>query len=562
MSQDCRTHTGFGQASNERAGRAETAWRGPLSRSGGLSGRGVSIGGARGVLSALLVVGLAVIVGCENDSYMNPGVVGRWENTPTIVPVLDRLSVVEGAGSAEMGEFAKITSEDLIPEVDVYRVDAGDTVEVIINELFNPGSAERFERTVDPRGFIDLPQLSTVYVAGMSSEEAAQSIARQYKGKKVLNEPVVSVNILARRRLTYNVMGGVTAPGTYAIPRPEFRLLEALTQAGRFQEQTQYVYVIRSVALSDRAAGRFRPGDAAAPADISQPAEPGKTVTVPPPGKSDSSVIDLIDSLGTPQPQGQPSPSPSVMEPNGQRGAMPTIDIDTVARTGGPSGTSAGGVSTARVAPAASRGSELTSAGGSRWVFVNGQWVSASSVAGLGGQRGVNVNMAQSILTQRVLRVPLSSLLSGSAQQNVVIRPGDIIRVPSQTEGLVYVEGQVQRPGPYSLPTVGSLTLTRAIVAAGGLGDIAIPERVDITRFVGPDRQATVRLNYRAIKEGTQPDLYLRDGDMINVGTNFWALPLAVVRNGFRASYGFGFILDRNFGFDVFGPQQTSSGGF
>jgi polysaccharide export outer membrane protein len=514
---------------------------------------------------ALVLGGACVclVTGCENDSYLNPAVTGRWENTPTIVPILDRLSVVEGTGPGEMGEFAKVTSEDLIPEVDVYRVDAGDTVEVIVNELFNPGSAERFERTVDPRGFIDLPQLSSVFIAGMSSEESAQSIARQYKSRRVLNEPVVSVNILARRRLTYNVMGGVTAPGTYAIPRPEFRLLEALTQAGSFQEQTQFVYVIRSVALSDKAAGRFRPGDAAgAPdADIMQPPQPGKTVTVPEPGKGDS-VIDLIDALGAPPSQGQPGPSPSVLDPNGQRSAVPVIDIDTVARTGAPSASGSGGVSTARVAPAATRGSTLTSAGGSRWVFVNGQWVSASSVAGLGGQRGVNVNAAQNILTQRVLRVPLASLLSGSAQHNVIVRPGDIIRLPSQPEGLVYMDGQVQRPGPISLPTVGGMTLKRAIVAAGGLGDTAIPERVDITRFVGPDRQATVRLNYRAIQEGTQPDLYLRDGDIINVGTNFWALPLAVVRNGFRASYGFGFILDRNFGFDVFGPQRTNDTSF
>ncbi len=34
--------------------------------------------------------------------------------------------------------------------------------------------------------------------------------------------------------------------------------------------------------------------------------------------------------------------------------------------------------------------------------------------------------------------------------------------------------------------------------------------------------------------------------------------PAAVVRNGFRASYGFGFLLDRNFGNDVFGAPPTN----
>ena len=41
-------------------------------------------------------------------------------------------------------------------------------------------------------------------------------------------------------------------------------------------------------------------------------------------------------------------------------------------------------------------------------------------------------------------------------------------------------------------------------------------------------------------------------------GTNFWATPLAVIRNGFRASYGFGFILDRNFQGDVFGADSAN----
>jgi hypothetical protein len=40
---------------------------------------------------------------------------------------------------------------------------------------------------------------------------------------------------------------------------------------------------------------------------------------------------------------------------------------------------------------------------------------------------------------------------------------------------------------------------------------------------------------------------------MINVGTNFFAYPIAIIRSGFRMSYGFGFILDRNFAGDIWG---------
>jgi polysaccharide export outer membrane protein len=163
---------------------------------------------------------------------------------------------------------------------------------------------------------------------------------------------------------------------------------------------------------------------------------------------------------------------------------------------------------------------------------------------------------AEKLVTQRVIEVPMAPLLAGSAQFNIVVRPGDVIRVPSAPEGIVYVMGEVNRPGTYSLPSNGRLTIERAIASAGGLSNIAIPERMDLTRMVAPDRQATIRLNYRAIAERTMPDIFLKPDDVINVGTNFWAFPLAVIRQGFRFSYGFGFVLDRNFDEEVFGPRQ------
>ncbi|MFT3684064.1 MAG: hypothetical protein QM783_03885 [Phycisphaerales bacterium] len=152
--------------------------------------------------------------------------------------------------------------------------------------------------------------------------------------------------------------------------------------------------------------------------------------------------------------------------------------------------------------------------------------------------------------------------MDGASQYNIVIRPGDTVRVQSLNEGIVYVHGSVNRSGVYNLPSTGRMTIQRAIAAASDLNDIGIPERVDITRYIGADRQATVRVNLRAITEGTQPDLVLRDGDIVNVGTSFWAFPIAVLRNGFRSNYGYSFTLDRNFGFDVFGPQKTNSAVF
>jgi hypothetical protein len=208
-----------------------------------------------------------------------------------------------------------------------------------------------------------------------------------------------------------------------------------------------------------------------------------------------------------------------------------------------------GGVPSARPAERAPMAAEPTVAGASDFMFENGKWVRRS--------RSRAQSATEPVMTQRVIEVPVDKLLAGVAEVNIVLRPGDVVRVPGNRSGLVYVTGNVSRPGPYNLPTDGSkLTLQRAIDSAGGYSQIAIPERIDLTRMIGKDRQATIMINGRAIAEQTQPDIFLKADDRINVGTNFWALPLAVIRNGFRASYGYGFILDRNFGTDVFGPEQ------
>jgi hypothetical protein len=155
-------------------------------------------------------------------------------------------------------------------------------------------------------------------------------------------------------------------------------------------------------------------------------------------------------------------------------------------------------------------------------------------------------------VVQRVIEVPYDRLRKGDLRYNVVIRPGDVIHVPAPNSGNVYLSGAVLRPGTYNLPGLNRLTIKQLMAAAGGFGPTGIPERVDLTRRIGTDHEATVRLNLRSIFHGTEPDIFLKPDDLLSIGTNFVATPLAVFRRGFRTSYGFGFILDRNFGPDVF----------
>jgi len=157
----------------------------------------------------------------------------------------------------------------------------------------------------------------------------------------------------------------------------------------------------------------------------------------------------------------------------------------------------------------------------------------------------------------RLLEIDYRDLIAGKSMLNVIVRPDDFINVVPPPTGVVYIDGEIARPGPYDLPATGQLTLSRLVAAAGGLGALAIPERVDLVRRIG-DREATIRVNLAAIRERSEPDIVLKSDDHVIIGTNFFAMPLAVIRNGFRMTYGFGFLIDRNWGTDIFGPPPEA----
>lgn len=483
--------------------------------------------GAAALAGAVLVAG-----GCEADSYLDPSVVGRWEHTPTIVPILERIGSIEREDE-DYVDVTDVAPEDLIPLPTEFILGPGDTLEILIRDYFRTGVEERFPRVIDKRGFVDIPRLPPVRLAGLTPTQARDVIRQAIVDAQILTEEaVVTVIPASIRQNTFSIFGAVVQPGSYFIPNADYRLLEALTAAGGFSETVPEIYIIRQVSLTDTTGG-LPPPPTPSPQPGSRRGE-----------QRPEELIDLIDELS--QPQGQQSPSPGMVgssasnRPARRQPANPPVDLpDTTSQ--GPA------TQAAPTTPPASRP-------GFNWVFLNGQWVRVQTpTQPVGVETGVSEVTAEDLGTQRVIRVPTAQLISGARKYNIVIRPGDIIRVPMVGTGYVYVGGFISRPGSYNMPPSGKITLLRLIDSAGGLSTLAIPERVDLTRMVGPASQAMIRLNLRAIAEGTQPDVYLKPDDRITIGTNFWAYPLAVIRGGFRTSYGFGFLLDRNFGNDVFG---------
>ncbi len=466
---------------------------------------------SRPALAVAACAGMAALLGgcsADLDTYLDPSSPIRAEATPTIVPILDRIAAIEGPADRYV-EHDSIRAEDLRPEAAEYRLGAGDSLEVRVWDLISPGMVEIYPLLIDTRGKITIPQLGDIHVAGLTTEQTRESIANAASAL-VLN-PLVQVTVAQSRTQTFSILGAVGAPGSYFIPAADHRLMDALTSAGGIAETVPHLYVIRQVPLD---AQPTNPGAADAPQGADQP--------------QGEQFIDLLDDLTG------DGGSPGMVAGGAPRSAQPAVDL------------------VEGDAPAAQDAAD--SQGDSAWIFVNGQWVRAARASGDAGS-GLQPD---ALVTQRVIKIPTRPLLAGDARYNIVIRPSDIIRVPPNEQGFVYMGGEVARPGAFNLPATGPYTLRRAIIASGELAPTAIPERCDLTRMVGDNRQATIMLNYRAIVEGTQPDVVLKPNDIIEIGTTFWAYPLAVFRNGFRATYGFGFLLDRNFGNDVFGAPPTN----
>ena len=96
---------------------------------------------------------------------------------------------------------------------------------------------------------------------------------------------------------------------------------------------------------------------------------------------------------------------------------------------------------------------------------------------------------------------------------NIPARPGDIIMVPGGGE--VLVQGWVEKPGAYKISS--GLTILGAVAAAGGPLFPADTSSVELIRTNHQGQKTSSVANLNAIKGGEQPDLPLREGDVIDI---------------------------------------------
>jgi len=450
-----------------------------------------------------LILAVLLVAGCQHsmmNDFLDPSEVGRFSGPNMPQNIQGVLSIMDEP--LEFEEATEPSPEDLRVIPRDYVIGPGDTVDISIFELLAEGMESVFRRQVSETGYVTIPILGSVKIAGLTARQAEEHLA-DLLSPDILREPRVSVLVVEQRHQTYDMLGGFGAPGTYAIPRPDFRLLDAIAMARDVQPGVETIYVIRSYNEQQAEASQQQPGASAEQSGKSPAAAQAKAPTV-------EELQEVV--------------APSGSAPGGQQGevALP------------------------------------------RLIYVDGKWVemptgTTSQPAGAASatEPAEWAKALKGEVKRRVIKIPVRDLLRGDARYNIVIRPGDKVYAWMGPVGEFYVMGHVMRPGVYSL-TGRKITLRQAIAAAGGLDPFAWPSRCELIRRHSDEQQEIIQLDLDAIFAGTQPDVVLKPNDVINVGTHPVAPFMATIRNAFRMTYGFGFVYDRNFAdIDSFEPQTN-----
>jgi len=104
---------------------------------------------------------------------------------------------------------------------------------------------------------------------------------------------------------------------------------------------------------------------------------------------------------------------------------------------------------------------------------------------------------------------------------NIEIKPHDTISVSEATSNMIYVVGDVEHGGAYTLGWRQNLSVLKALSLAGGLGRTAKPQKARIIRSVpGELKPQEIAVNIKQIMNGKAEDILLVPQDVLVVPTS------------------------------------------
>lgn len=135
------------------------------------------------------------------------------------------------------------------------------------------------------------------------------------------------------------------------------------------------------------------------------------------------------------------------------------------------------------------------------------------AVAGGPGTRaGNSVTVTRAGDKAEPLQVSLSG--RGGSQDNPEIFPGD--RITIGQAGIVYVLGEVGRPGGFLIDRHSSITVLQALALAEGLQASASIKKATLLRKSG-DTNQLISVNIHKILNAEAPDLLVHEGDILYI---------------------------------------------
>lgn len=563
------------------------------------------------LILGILTLGIA---GCEED-FLDPVQVGRFRPVPAVNVILDSLGVAEEtAPEWEKGEEPKPI--DVIQYETDYVFGSADRVLVTIFELLQQGALFQNQYTVTETGKISIQEVGIVEVGGLTESEVEEEIRRILE-PGILKEPLVYVTLLSSQRRTFSILGtAVPRPNRYPIPRYDFRLLDALATAGGISQfNISYVYVTRDVTgeeaisepveteiaepqekealtipddemleiIAPRADRRWQQNqivitsaemitdkelaEAALPSGFESRPDEDKIQTDEETDNGELEDVEWVfengrwiqvrmektqpETIIEKEPEQRQQETELPIEENITRQVVDSQDARETIE-----------------APIQQQAERI------EWIFQDGRWTPvrigySPAVKKDSEKKEKPVGPLEERMPDtfdwdqigtggkqtRLIKISTDKLLGGDPRYNIIIRPGDNIHVPVDIIGEFYIMGNINGSGAIGL-TGRPITFKMAIAAAGGFGPLAWPKRCEVTRRIGKKKEETVMVDLEKIFRGEQPDFFIKPDDLINIGTHPTARWRAVLRNAFRATYGFGFLYDRNFADRDFGTSR------
>jgi polysaccharide biosynthesis/export protein len=392
-----------------------------------------------------------------------------------------------------------------------YTLGGGDRIRVNVFEV--PEYTGEYQ--VPPGGAVNLPLIGSVPVLGLTTEQAADEIARRYS--RYLKRPLISVSLLSSRPINIFVAGEVTRPGAYTLtlsggagdnPGVQYpTVLAALTtaQGVTLAADVTKVQVKRKIGRSGEQLVTLNLKEAIQTGQIGQDItlRDGDTIIVPTAATfnlaeaRNLAAANFAASPTTPRNVaiiGEVNRPGSYLVTGGEGGGLPTI----------------------------TRAIQL-----------------AGGITGQADIRTLKLRRLTRTGTEQTIDINLWQLLqSGDVNQDIIVQDGDTLVIPTATEVnpaeatqlatttlspttiQVGVVGEVKQAGRVDLRP--NSTLNQAILAAGGFNDTrASRAAVDLIRL-NPDGSVTkrvVRIDFaHGINEETNP--ILRNNDVVIVSRN------------------------------------------